>query len=150
MSKLASNWSFGHLQPKLWTKEGPGVKLAVWLPTTKSQESTFSQRPMTVRDMALESSRGELQLWFKPRPDPNSGEKLWMSKIPGVQTGTVSRLHLGSPGKKSHLDVPSTRSCREYYKGEGDGFPWVWAVVSLVCPSARDLSQHPRVFPNAN
>ncbi len=24
-----SHWSFGHLQPKLWAKEGPGVKLAV-------------------------------------------------------------------------------------------------------------------------
>jgi hypothetical protein len=29
MSKMASHWSFGHLQPKLWAKEGPGVKLAV-------------------------------------------------------------------------------------------------------------------------
>jgi hypothetical protein len=32
--------------------------------------------------------------------------------------GTVSGLHLGSPGKKSHLDVASARSCREYYKGK--------------------------------
>jgi hypothetical protein len=29
MSKMASHWSFGHMQPKLWAKEGPGVKLAV-------------------------------------------------------------------------------------------------------------------------
>jgi hypothetical protein len=29
MSKVASHWPFGHLQPKLWAKEGPGVKLAV-------------------------------------------------------------------------------------------------------------------------
>jgi hypothetical protein len=73
-----------------------------------------------------------------------------MPKVLGVQTGTVSGLHLGSPGKKSHLDVASARSYREYYKGEGDGFPQVRAMVSLVCPSARGLSQHPRVFPNAN
>jgi hypothetical protein len=26
---MASHWPFGHLQPKLWAKEGPGVKLAV-------------------------------------------------------------------------------------------------------------------------
>ncbi len=32
-------------------------------------------------------------------------KKLWVLKVPGVQTGTVSGLHLGSPGKKSHLDV---------------------------------------------
>jgi hypothetical protein len=63
------------------------------------------------------------------------GEKLWFPKVPRVQTGTVSGLHLGSLGKKSHLDVASVRSCREYYKGEGGGFPQVWAVVSQVSPS---------------
>jgi hypothetical protein len=31
---------FGHLRHKLWPKERPGIKLAFWLPTTKSQEST--------------------------------------------------------------------------------------------------------------
>jgi hypothetical protein len=39
-----------------------------------------------------------------------------------------------------HLDVAFTASCREYYMGEGGGFPRVRAVVSLVCPSARGLS----------
>jgi hypothetical protein len=63
------------------------------------------------------------------------GEKLWFPKVPGVQIGTVSGLHLGSPGKKSHLDVASTRSCREYYNGEGGGFPRVRAVMSQVSPS---------------
>jgi hypothetical protein len=29
ISKMASHWPFGHLQPKLWAKKGPGVKLAV-------------------------------------------------------------------------------------------------------------------------
>ncbi len=29
ISNMASDWSFGHMQPKLWAKEGPGVKLAV-------------------------------------------------------------------------------------------------------------------------
>jgi hypothetical protein len=29
ISKMASHWPFGHLQPKLWAKEGSGVKLAV-------------------------------------------------------------------------------------------------------------------------
>jgi hypothetical protein len=49
--------------------------------------------------------------------------------------GTISGLQLGSPGKKSHLDVASAESCREYYKGEGGGFPRVWAVVCHVSPS---------------
>ncbi len=47
----------------------------------------------------------------------------------------ISGLPLGSPRTKSHLDVALVESCRVYYKGEGGGFPQVWAVVSLVCPS---------------
>jgi hypothetical protein len=31
--------------------------------------------------------------------------ELWTHKVPGVQTGTVSRLLLGSPKTKSHSDV---------------------------------------------
>jgi hypothetical protein len=64
--------------------------------------------------------------------------------------GTISGLQLESPGKNSHLDVASIESCKEYYKGEGGGFPRVRAVVSQVSPNARGLSQHPRVFPNVN
>jgi hypothetical protein len=44
-------------------------------------------------------------------------KKLWMPKVPGIQTGTVSRLLLGSLGKKCHSDVASVESYREYYKG---------------------------------
>jgi hypothetical protein len=40
MSKMALHEPFRHLQHKLWSKEGLGVKLAVWLPTTKSWKST--------------------------------------------------------------------------------------------------------------
>ncbi len=62
------------------------------------------------------------------------GEKLWAPKVPGVQTRIVSGLHFGSPGKKSHLDASVAESYREYYMGEGGGFPWVRAVVSQVSP----------------
>jgi len=40
-------------------------------------------------------------------PIAGRGQELWVSKVPGVQPGTVSGLQLGSPGKKSHLDVAS-------------------------------------------
>jgi len=43
------------------------------------------------------------------------------------------------------LDVAPAECCKEYYMGEGGGFPRVRAVVSLVCQSARGLSQQPRV-----
>jgi hypothetical protein len=32
--------------------------------------------------MALESSRGELQLWFRPRPDPNLGRGVMSIQSP--------------------------------------------------------------------
>ncbi len=62
------------------------------------------------------------------------GQKLWLPKVPGVQTGTVSGLHFGNPGKKCHSDVASAGERREYYMGEGGGFPRVQAVVSQVSP----------------
>jgi hypothetical protein len=145
ISKMASHWPFGYLQSKLWAKEGPGVKLAIWLPTTKSWESTSSQRLNWECDTALESSRRELQLWFKARPDPSSGRGAMAVQSSGSPAGTVSGLHFGNRNKMCHSDVASATSRREYYKGEGGGFPRVQAVVSLVCPSARGKSQHQRV-----
>jgi hypothetical protein len=147
---MASHWTFGHLSPKLWAKEGPGVKLAVWLPTIKSLESTSSRPPNWECDTSLERSRRGLQVWFRPRRDQTWQLGVMSSQRPGTPPGTISRLQLGSPRKKNHLDVVSAEHRREYYMGEGGGFPRVWAVVCLVVQSARGLSQHPRVSRNVN
>jgi hypothetical protein len=40
MSKMGSHHPFEHLKHKLWPKERPRVKLAIWLPTIKSWELT--------------------------------------------------------------------------------------------------------------
>jgi hypothetical protein len=130
---MASHWPFGHLQPKLWAKEGPGVKLAVWLPTTKSRESTSFRHPIWECDMALKISRWGLQLWFRPRCDRTLQSGVMAVQSSRSPAGTISGLHFGSPGNLCHLDVASMASCREYYVGEGGGFPRVRAVVSLVC-----------------
>jgi len=61
-------------------------------------------------------------------------EKLWTPKVLGVQIGTVSKLHFGSPEKKCHLDASAVESHREYYMGEGGGLPRVRAVVNQVSP----------------
>jgi hypothetical protein len=52
----------------------------------------------------------------------------------------------GSPETKSHLDVALVERCKVYYKGEGDGFHQVRAVVSLVSPSCQWLVLTPKVF----
>ncbi len=86
MPKMASHGPFGHLQPKLWAKEGPGVKLAVWLLTIKSRESTSSWHLKTKCDMALESSQGELQLWFRPHSNWILKSRNMSSQSPGTPT----------------------------------------------------------------
>jgi hypothetical protein len=48
----------------------------------------------------------------------------------------------GSPKTKCHLDVGLMERHIVYYKGEGSGFPQVWAMVSLVNPSS------PVAYPN--
>jgi hypothetical protein len=61
---------------------------------------------------------------------------------------TVSGFLFGSPGTKNHLDVGAMGRHREYYMGEGGGFPQVQVVVSLVspkllvaCPSTKGVPE---------
>jgi len=56
----------------------------------------------------------------------------------------ISGLLLESPGTKNHLNVGAAERHKEYYMGEGDGFPQIWAVVSFVnlklpvaCPNIK-------------
>jgi len=104
MSKMALHGPFGHLQHKLWQKEGPGVKLAIWLPTTKSRESTRPRCMQVECDTPLESSQGGLQVFFRPYLNQRSEQKLWPHKVLRVQTEIVLRLLLGSHETKNHLD----------------------------------------------
>ncbi len=60
--------------------------------------------------------------------------KLWRPKVAGIPTLAISKLPNRNLETKSHLDVGPVEGCKIYYKGEGGGFPQVWAVVSLVCP----------------
>jgi hypothetical protein len=83
-------------------------------------------------------------------PIQGLSRELWAPKVPGVQIGTVSGLLLGSPGNKSHLDAGAVEQCKEYYMGEGGGFPQVRAVVSQVSLCCPWLVPTPRVFPKVN
>jgi hypothetical protein len=63
------------------------------------------------------------------------GEELWSPKVMGLQTGTVSGLHFGSPGTKSHSDATLVGERKEYYKEYGGGIFQAQAVVSHVSPN---------------
>jgi len=133
---------FRHFKHKLWPKERPGVKLVVWLPTTKSRESTRFLCVKMACDISLNNSQQGLQLCFRLHFNPRSlHAKLWRPKVAKVPTLEISGLPFGSPGTKSPME-----RCRGYYKGEGGGFPQVRIVMNLVCPCCPWLILAPKVF----
>jgi hypothetical protein len=135
MSKMPSDWSVGHLQSKLWAKEGPGVKLAVWLPTTKSWESTSSRSPNWECNLALERSRQGLQLWFRPRCDQTLQSGVMSSQNPRTLIGTISgqfRDNFGTPTWESREKEPFGCSPRNVAQKILYGGRW-WLPPSPGC-----------------
>ncbi len=99
---MASHGQFGHPQPKVWAKEGLGVKLAAWLPTTKSRELTRIRRLQEECDMALEISQRELQDCLKPHPNQRSEQEVMVAQSPG----SANRDSFGTPLWESREKVP--------------------------------------------
>jgi hypothetical protein len=128
---MGSHDSFGHLKHKLWPKERPGIKLAVWFPTIKSRESTQFPCVQVACDILLKSSRRGLQLYLYLISIEGLHTKLWGPKVARVPTLAI----LGVSRQKCHLDVGLMERHKVYYKGEGGSFPQVRAVLSLVSPS---------------
>jgi hypothetical protein len=61
---MGSHWPFGHLKHKLWPKERLGVKMAIWISTTKSRELTRFPCMQVTCNIPLESSQQGIQLCF--------------------------------------------------------------------------------------
>jgi hypothetical protein len=141
---MASHESFGHLQLKLWAKEGPGVKLAVWFPTTKSRESTRSQRAVGECDTALKSSRWQLQHWFRPRPDRRLRQEAMTVQSPE----SPNRDSFGTPLWESRDKKPFGCSLRGVTQSILYGGRW-WlppssgrgesseVVLPVACPNTK-------------
>jgi len=131
---MTSHGPFGHLEHKLWQKEGSEVKLAVWLPTIESRESTRPRCVQVECDTLLESSQGKIQVCFRPHPNRRSEQRLMTSQNPGSSNWD----NFGTPPWESWDKKPLRCGCLEghkvYYMGEGGGFPRVRAMVSLVNP----------------
>jgi hypothetical protein len=110
-----SNWQFDSQPPKV--RNRPDLEACKW--------------SATCRWKALDES---YKFASNLIPVGGLGKELWLCKVVGVQIGTVSGLLFRSPGIKSHSDVSVTERRREYYMGEGGGFPRVRATMSLVSP----------------
>jgi hypothetical protein len=134
---MGSHRPFGHLKHKLRPKE----KLVGLLPTTKSWKSTRLLNMQARCDMSLESFQQGLQFYFRPHHN-----RRFAPKVTGIPAVGISRLQLGSPRTKSHLDATLVERRRVYYKRQGGGLPQVWAMVSLVCLNCMWLVLAPKVL----
>jgi len=125
MSEMGLHHLFGHLKHKLWPKEGPGVRLTIWFPTIKSQESPQFPCVQVACDIPLKSFQWGLQLFFRPHLNQRSTHKVMgPQSCESPNFGNFETLQT-----KCHLNVGFVERHRVYYKGEGDGFPQVWAMV---------------------
>jgi hypothetical protein len=126
-----SNWQFDSWPLKVGNRPDPGVYR--WSATHRwkaiEESNKFALDLIPIRGLSWE---------------------LWASKVPGVQIGIVSGLLLGSPRTKSHSDAGVAEQCKEYYMGEGGGFPRVRAVVSQVSLCCPWLVPTPKVISNVN
>ncbi len=97
----------------------------------------------------MERSRRGLQLWLRPRRDPTPQSGVMAVQSSGSLAGTISGQFRdsisGVPGFCA-IRMPPPRRGADYTIGNKVmAYSRIRAVMSLVCPSARGKSQHPRV-----
>jgi hypothetical protein len=118
---------------KLWPIERLGVKLVVWLPTTKSRESPQFPCVQVACDIKLESSWQGLQLCVRPHLNQR-----FTNKVMGPQSRESPNFgNFGTLGTKCHLDVAPMARHIVYYKEEGGGFPQVIPPLLKCVSHAR-------------
>jgi len=126
-----SNWQFDSRPLKVGNQPDPGACRRITTHRWKALENSYK----FALDLILIGGLSK---------------ELWSCKVQGVQTRTVSGLLLRNLGTKSHSNVGATERCREYYMGEGGGFPGVQAVVSLVSPELPMACLTLKMFLNVN
>jgi hypothetical protein len=106
-------------------KERPRVKLAIWLPTTKSQESTRPQCVQVNCNTPLKSSQWGLELFFRPHRNQRSTQEVMCLQSHGSPNCCNFRTPTWESQKKKPFRCGPVESCIVYYMGEGGGFPRV-------------------------
>jgi hypothetical protein len=89
---MTSHWPFGHLQLKLWAKEGPGVKLKVGNQPLSDVALKSATQPWKDLNKSYNFDSGlvPIRAW---------GEELWPLKVLGVQLGHFRDSISGVPTK---------------------------------------------------
>jgi hypothetical protein len=142
---MGSHCSFGHPKGKLWAKEGPESN---W---------QFDSRPLKVGNRPLPDVRFRSATWSWKDLDEGynfdsdlvaiqlCSRELWRFKGPGVPPGQFRDSISGIPGICAIWMWSPRRAAENTIGSKVVAYSQVRAVVSLVCPSARGKSQHPRV-----
>jgi hypothetical protein len=73
---MGSHISFVYSKHKLWPKEGSKVKLPIWFPIIKNQESPWFTYVQVLCHISLKSSQQGLQLYFRPYFNRRSLQKV--------------------------------------------------------------------------
>jgi hypothetical protein len=94
MSKMHSYDPFGYLKHKLWLKEGPGIKLPIWFPTTKSQESLQFPCMQVAYHILLEALDEGYNFALNLTSIGRLHTKLWASKVSGIPILGISRQNV--------------------------------------------------------
>jgi hypothetical protein len=124
-----------------------GVKLAVWLPTTKSWESTRFLCVQMACNIPLESYQRRIQLCFWPHLNQKSARKVMAPQSRrSPNLGDFGTPTWESRDKNSIWMWAPWRGVEYTIRGEGGGFRQVRAVVSLVCPCCPWLVLVPKVL----
>jgi len=121
MSEMGSHDPFEHLKYKLWQNKPLKVKNCLDFFAYK-WHATYLWKALDEGynfTLDLTSIKG-------------LHTKLWASKVARVLISGILGLQLESLGTKWHLGVGPMSRHKEYYKGEGGGFPQVQVVVSLM------------------
>jgi len=100
MFKMGSHDLFWYLKHKLWPKEGLGVKLSIWFPTTKNREFPWFTCMKVACHILLERYRWGLQLCFKHHLNQRSAQKVMGLQSYGNPNFENFRIsNLGVPGQ---------------------------------------------------
>jgi hypothetical protein len=131
MFQMSSHDPFGHLKHKLWPKEGLGVKLIIWLQTTKSRKLPIIFCLQVVRDIPLKSSQWGLQLCFISIRGFHA--KLWTPKVVRIPTRRI----LGLPRQNDIWGLVLWPTIKYTMRGKvvpsPKSRPW-WVLWVRVCP----------------
>jgi hypothetical protein len=136
MVKMRSYYPFEYLKHKLWPKEKLRIKMSMWLPTTKSQESPWFTCVQKACHILFKIFQRRLQLFFQPHLKWRSSQE-----IMGVQSGESFNFgNYGIPNlesqEKYHLGVAPMANRKKHHKGKVVASPksgsW-WVLWVCVC-----------------